>query len=133
MPQLNGCQRGFSLIEVIVAIAVLAVGMLGVTVLFQTAMSSQKHSFMTRTGDSVACEEVEWLKAQAVDATLSDSDGSSTQYNFVRNIRADDPVNGIDRVDITVGWGGEDCDKDHIDKCKRKTTITNFVMKSTGS
>ena len=133
MQRLTGCQRGFSLIEVIVAIGVLAVGMLGVTVLFQTAMNSQKHSFMTRTGDSVACEEVEWLKAQAVDAALTNSNGSVTQYYFVRGITGNYPVNGIDRVDITVGWGGNDCDKDHIDKCKQKTTITNFVMRSSGS
>ncbi len=133
MPRLTDNQRGFSLVEVIVAIGVLAIGMLGVTALFQTAMQSQKHSFMTRTGGAVACKEVEWLKAQAVDAALANSNGSSTQYYYVRNITTNDPVNQIDRVDITVGWGGDDCDKDHIDKCKRKTTITNFVLKSTGS
>ena len=64
-------QRGFSLIEVMVAFAILSVGMAGVAAMLLTSMQSDQYSIEMRDGDMVALRQVEYLKALAADAGIS--------------------------------------------------------------
>ena len=129
--------KGFSLLEVMVAVAVLAVGMLGVATLLTSAMQSGRYSYQARTGDSTAFSYLdEKVKAIAVDGsipTVNDlpKNDSKDAYHFKWEIRPDTPATGVDRVDLTVGWGGADCGSgDSVMKCKHRTSITNYVLKS---
>jgi prepilin-type N-terminal cleavage/methylation domain-containing protein len=127
-------EHGFSLIEVIVAVAILAVGMLGVATLLTTAMKSEKHSYQLRAGDSAALTDVEWLKAELVDMPLTTDllpkQALKGPYFFEWSVQPNQPTNGMYKVELTVKWGGEGCDKDNQGKCRNQTTLTNYVMKS---
>ncbi len=127
---------GFSVLEVMVAFGILAIGMLGVGTMLTTSMKEDQYATQTRFGDFAAMDEIELLKADSVDAPPeSDSispfkhDGRDTAVYYRVDVTADNPSTQLDRIDITVGWGGTNC-KSSINNCKYKSTVTNFVPRS---
>lgn len=59
-------QRGFSLGEVLVAVLVLAIGLMGITTGFQYATSGVEHGKGETTAVFLAEQQLEWLKALAL-------------------------------------------------------------------
>jgi len=59
-------QRAFSLGEVLVAVLVLAIGLLGITTGFQYATSGVEHGKGETTAVFLAEQQLEWLKALAL-------------------------------------------------------------------
>ncbi len=85
-------EKGFSLIELLVAISLLTIGMLGVGTMLSTSSRTAKFSNQTRSGDTIALELIDNLKARA---TLIDKwsgfetiklaslvPGSTTKYEY---------------------------------------------------
>lgn len=121
-----------------VAFTILAVGMAGVGTLLLSSMKSDQYSVQMRQGDSLALKKIEELKAQAADTDIVTHYGSEylghddRDFDFAYykwRIFPNSPTSGMDQVDITVGWGGDNC-KGDPDKCRYKTRITNFIMRS---
>jgi prepilin-type N-terminal cleavage/methylation domain-containing protein len=124
--------KGFSLVEAMVAFAVLAIGMAGVATMLIMSMQSDQQSAELRDGEHIAMRIIEELKA---DASRSDMDishlertGSLLGYPYIWSLTSNFPSLGLDQLDITVGWGGENCRGDAIDNCRYKTRIINFLV-----
>ncbi len=81
-------ERGFTLVETMVALTILAAGMAGVGTMFYDSMSKNVHSASMRNVDSVAQEIIEDLKGQMAqlrfidieNITLTNSKFNPPQY-----------------------------------------------------
>jgi len=139
MPRADS-QDGFSIAEVLVAFGILALGMMAVGSMLITSMSSDRYSVQQRASDAPAITRIEQLKADAADNTSGITGGSAdfppsptpaakALYHYRWNVTRDSPTPGVNRIDITVGWGGgSNCNNATPQNCTYKTTITNFAV-----
>ncbi len=123
------------MIEVMVAFAILSIGMLGIGKMLVDSLQSDKTSQRTRLGDTVAMTRYEIIKHMALEQNVLDesvfSDGP-----FVVDVEvvSHSPCSDITRVIIRVGWGGSRCKtqnvKSHRLDCKYVTEASNFITLS---
>ncbi len=97
-------QSGFSLVEVMVAILILAIAVAGLTGGITTALGSSKESEFQTTAALLAAGQIETLRAES-DITDGESDGDFGQglplYRWKRTITASQP-DGLHEVTVVV-------------------------------
>src|SRR5208283_2759322 len=99
--------KGFTIIETMVAIAILAVGTLGVASMLMIHFSSDGYAARTRRAESLCMQKLEELKAQKTTLTNGSSADQSFVYKWdVSNYQwLDTSANsGLNQIDVTVGW-----------------------------
>ena len=102
--------RGFSLIEVMVAMVILTIGLLGVAGLQSTAITGNQHGNTMMQATTLAEETIEQIRNAAYDditvtnfpALVSDVDGSIYDREIL--IEPDTPLNELKRITVTVSW-----------------------------
>lgn len=108
-------QRGVSLVELMVAIVVLAVGVLAVFQLFPVGMRSQNDDRMFSRGTHFAQQELERLSGKAygdIDLMLGTHPSGSPESltgGFQRSYvveMLDEPMENVKKIDVTVTWSG---------------------------
>lgn len=119
----SGRQSGFSLIEVLIAFSILAVGILGVNAMLINASQSERYSAYSRTADRLAMKKLEELRSigdkqedvlafnthnLAMDSGTGDKDESFGSFMIHYAIANTGQPNAL-LATVTVGWGGE-CD-----------------------
>jgi general secretion pathway protein I len=97
-------QSGFSLVEVMVAILILAIAVAGLTGGITTALGSSKESELQTTAALLAAGQIETLRAEG-DLTDGETDGDFGQglplYRWKQTITASQP-DGLHEVDVVV-------------------------------
>jgi len=93
MPVAKKSQSGFSLIELLVAVVILAVGLLGLAQLQITAMKTNSQSATSTASAALAQRVVEKIAAMSADDAMFDGPGSGTWGSAV--------VEGAGTYDIT--------------------------------
>ena len=102
--------RGFSLIEVMVAIVILTIGLIGVAGLQGTAITGNQHGNTMMQATTLAEETIEQIRNAAYDDITvtnfpeleSDVDGSIYDREIL--IEPDTPLNELKRITVTVSW-----------------------------
>jgi prepilin-type N-terminal cleavage/methylation domain-containing protein len=126
--------KGFTLLETIVAIWILAVGTLGVASMLMIHFSSDGYAARTRRAESVATQKLEELRAQNTKVTAMSS-GSSADQTYVYKWDVTDhkwsgvggAKSGLRQLDVTVGWPvGGPCTSSTPQSCKNKCAVTTF-------
>jgi Tfp pilus assembly protein PilV len=104
------CQRGMTIVELMIACVVLMIGMLGIAVLFSTAATSTSHTKLDTGGTLVAKLVMEQISAQdpgtATDVTLQDCSGQTwTMHTTVGGAPLDSSASSITYggIDFTQG------------------------------
>lgn len=104
----KGRISGFTLIEVLVAMAIFSIAVLGLAVGATTVMRSNKTSYFNTIGTNLAQDKMEELKAKTASSIASGSDTPSAVYgvSFSRSwtVTADQPTKGVNKIDVTVTW-----------------------------
>ena len=75
--------KGFTLIEAVVASAILTIGMLGVGAMLRWSMENDRSSILSRTGDTVAMEVAEQLRGEIANSIIA--------VPNLANVRPNDP------------------------------------------
>ncbi|MCC6544615.1 MAG: prepilin-type N-terminal cleavage/methylation domain-containing protein [Nitrospirae bacterium] len=106
-------QKGFSLLELLIALTVLAIGLLGLAGLHIAAIQGNVSGFKISTATAVAQERIEVLKAldgsaAALTAGAHADDGNQVvqgiTYNRSYTIQDNTPVSGTSTLTLTVTW-----------------------------
>lgn len=107
---MQGTEKGFSLLELLVAMTILAVGLLGVAGLQATAINGNLHGNTISQATVLAQDVIERIHATDYDdvnetnfpATENSVDGSI--FNRTILIKDNEPLNELKRVTVTVSW-----------------------------
>jgi len=122
--------KGFTIIETMVAIAILAVGTLGVASMLMIHFSSDGYAARTRRAESLCMQKLEELKAQKTTLTNGSSADQSFVYKWdVSNYQwLDTSANsGLNQIDVTVGWPvGGACTSSTPGNCTNKFAVTTY-------
>src|SRR5580704_7057982 len=97
-------RAGFSLIEVMVAILILAIALTGLTAGITTALKSSKESELQTTAALFASGQIELLRAQAdwTDGTEQGDCGATLPlYRWQQTVSPTD-ISGLHEVDVVV-------------------------------
>ena len=93
--------RGFTLIEVLVALTILAVGILGVMVAFSVATRTSSHNVRLTEAVAIAQRELELAVIVPADS-LTPSKGSSGPYTWTVNYA--EKIHGLGLASVAVCW-----------------------------
>lgn len=99
--------RGSSLIEVVIASAVLTAGIMSIATLFPTAYLVLDRSGEQTSAVALAQQKVEWLRSQpftnlTTSTTVENLDGAYTGFVRTTSIEVDTPEAGVNLVKVTV-------------------------------
>ena len=129
----DGRERGMSLIELMIALVVLAVGLLAVGQMFPTGARSQAQDRMLTSANYFAQEKLESLTGRswsdplltdgrhpAGTATESLENGQWTRFYVVTTMTG--KLDNLKKVDVTVNYQG-------AGRAPRVTTATTYVRR----
>jgi type IV pilus modification protein PilV len=98
---------GFTLIEVLVAMGIFTVAVLGVAISATSVIKANQGSYSTTIAINLAQDKLEELKA--LPASLASGGPVTDTINgetFSRSwtVTANSPISGMQRIDVTVTW-----------------------------
>lgn len=146
--QTENSRKGFSLIELMVAIAILTIGMAAVGAILFASYESSRYNASVRRAEVLMAQLCERFKAGNVGTTAatdpcqrklgtSGSAGFNPALDQCWNPDRNDGsyfcqwttathASGYRQLDATVYWGGTECERTKLDKCKRKLRMINY-------
>jgi type IV pilus assembly protein PilV len=109
--------KGFTILEVLIAISVLAIGILAVASMQVSAIRGNAFASLQTEGTTIVLDRMEKLMSLSYgDADLaagSHTDPSPPSgFSVVWNIEDDSPLNNAKRVIVTVTWTDHGAQKD---------------------
>ncbi len=116
---------GFTLIEVMIAIAIIAIGIFGVMSLVITVMKGNTLSKRVTTATTIAQEKLEDFKIMDYDNAVDDS-GTDTAYNidyyWKSDVQDDTPATDTKTITVDVYWSSGGTNTTH-NNVEMKTII----------
>ncbi len=137
---ITGSEKGFSLLEVIVAMLILSVGMLGVGTMILTSFNNDRYNQRVRSAEYLAVSKVEEMRAlsaakvaQGISLNEADSGNDEpTDSPFVRLWTVHGPEidsSEVRRVSVTVGWPKDNrCTQYTPSGCRFRLSREGFVI-----
>ena len=107
LPPRQRAGQGFTLVEVIVAIVLLGVGMMGLAALSTTVTRANVQSSSLTAATALAQERAERLRMEDYDAIASGNDArvvDGVTYTRTWTVTANDPAPGLKTVAVAVSW-----------------------------
>ena len=123
-------KKGFTLVEMMVAILILLVGLLGYYALLAAVAHSRHYAHRLGEASLAAKSKLEELKSENYDNVTSGNDTwPATEPLYLRVWEVNEiPGQGIKNVKVKVGWGGEDC-LHNLDSCRHRLELDSSVFK----
>jgi len=99
---------GFTLVEILIAMFIFVVGLLGVAGVATTVINGNAFSKKITTATTLAQNKMEEIKGTAYPSIASGSDTQETIYTRTWTVTSDSPVTGMKTIDIVVAfsWKG---------------------------
>jgi prepilin-type N-terminal cleavage/methylation domain-containing protein len=132
--------KGFTLLEVIVALGILSVGMLGLSTLLYTSLRTDGYNGRVRNAELLALSKMEEFRGNSADATLTTGNGGDvppSQQEYCRGwtISAPSPAPAnISTVQVIVGWPtGGNCNAGSTNPLAQISNNCQYKLRITGS
>jgi prepilin-type N-terminal cleavage/methylation domain-containing protein len=101
--------RGFTLVEILVAVAILSGAMLAIALMSLTSYERVQRSGNKTTAMTSAKQRIEWLRSQDFDSpnllegtTTEELTASQEGYVRITKIEDDTPTEGVKRLTVTI-------------------------------
>ncbi len=129
--------NGFTILETMVALAILAVGMAGVGLMLLASLTADQYGGRTRGAESLVLQQIENLRQQNTTTTpLANGSAADPTLTFgytwtVSNYQwLDSGQNsGLKQLDVTVGWPiGGVCTSATPGQCKNTFSVTTYFQ-----
>jgi type IV pilus assembly protein PilV len=109
-------EKGFTILEVLIAISVLSIGILAVASMQVSAMWGNNFAARQTEATTIALDRTEKLLSLSYQATdLSSGNHTDSNppngYSIVWNVEDDTPLNNSKRVRVTVKWSSHGAQK----------------------
>lgn len=127
-PMIKLDSKGFTIIEVMIAMAIFAIGILGVTKLQITATNGNTTSRTMSEATAVVIDDIEKLLNETYDdiTEITETEAaaapitaeSGAKYELSREFNDNTPINDVKQIITTVKWGND-----------REFTITTYRAK----
>lgn len=104
----GNCEKGFTIIEVMIAMVIFSIGFLGLTKMQITGIKGNDIAGQYTEGSSLGVSQIESLMAMAYGnaALVNNATGSITQGIYTMNwtVTDDIPIPNVKQINIVVTW-----------------------------
>jgi type IV pilus assembly protein PilV len=100
-------QKGFTLVEIMVAISIIAIGLLGLVSVTVMVIKGNTFSKTMTTATTLANDKMEQLKKTGYASLASGADTAQSIYTRTWTVTQDSPAAGMKTVVVTVQWPWE--------------------------
>ncbi len=98
----SGNEHGFTLIEVLIAMAIFSIGILGVAAMQTTAANGNSSARRVTNIANVAADYVERLISLPYNDLANGNDNTGTEYSVNWTVTDDTPLTGTKTLQVTV-------------------------------
>jgi prepilin-type N-terminal cleavage/methylation domain-containing protein len=111
-----GNNKGFTLLEILVAITVFSIGLLGMATLTTGIIKGNKFSKNMTTATTLAQDQMEKIIGVGYSGTPTSDTTTTEDYNSITNYssykrvtftQVDNPAEGMKKITISVYWGSD--------------------------
>ena len=102
-------EDGFTLLEMLIAVIIMAVGLLGMAALQGTAMMGNTFGGMNTDATALVMDKIEEYRhtpyRNIAEGTTTESNlGTANQYTRTTSVQFHTPINDVKTVTVTVSW-----------------------------
>ncbi len=102
-------ENGFTLLEMLIAVIIMAVGLLGMAALQGTAMMGNTFGGMNTEATALVMDKIEEYRhtpyGNIAEGTTTDSNlGTGSFYTRATTVQFHTPINDVKTVTVTVSW-----------------------------
>jgi type IV pilus assembly protein PilV len=96
--------KGFTLVEILVAIGIIAIALLGLISVSTTVIKGNTFSKTMTAATTLANDKMEQLKKTGYASLASGADAAQSIYTRTWTVAQDSPASGMKTVVVTVQW-----------------------------
>lgn len=96
--------KGFTLIEIVISLAILAVGLLALLALFPVGFDAAKRSANMTQATFFAQQKIEEIKMMGFPVTAASGGFSDSNYKWRVAVSNENPQGYLQKVTLTVAW-----------------------------
>ena len=97
-------EKGFTLVEILVAIAILAFGILAIASMQSASLRSTQHSYNVTEGTTWAQDRIEQLMTLPYNQINTGQDASDPYYTIDWTVVSGSPVANTKSITVSVSW-----------------------------